>query len=150
MSDQSIIIRKATEKDLPAIYGLVKELAIYEKEPEAVTATLDDYYQNFSDQVFQSIVAEMNEEVVGMMLYFTAYSTWKGKMIYLDDFVINEQFRKKGIGQKLYNEFLKIAKSEGAKLVKWQVLDWNKPAINFYKKNNATIEDGWFNVKLYF
>ncbi len=140
-------IRKANKKDLLSIYNLVKELAVYEKEPDAVTATLEDYENNFSDGVFNAIVAENENEVVGMMLYFTAYSTWKGKMIYLDDFVVNEKYRKKGVGQKLYNQFLKIAKEEKAKLVKWQVLDWNEPAINFYKKNQAEIEKGWYNVK---
>ena len=146
---KDLSIRKATRNDIPSIYELVKELALYEKEPEAVTATLEDYYIHFDDKIFKAIVAEKESEIIGMMLYFTAYSTWKGKMIYLDDFVVNAKYRKSGIGQKLYQEFLKIAKDEGAKMVKWQVLDWNEPAINFYKKNNAILEDGWLNVKLY-
>ncbi len=145
--EKEIRIRKAEKKDLLAIYNLVKELAVYENEPDAVTATLEDYQKDFSDRVFQSIVAEKNEEVIGMMLYFMAYSTWKGKMMYLDDFVVNEKYRRHGVGQKLYDAFLDICEKEKVKLVKWQVLDWNKPAIKFYEKNNTTIEKGWLNVK---
>ncbi len=145
-----MIIRKAEKKDIPHIYNLVRELAVYEKEPEAVTATVDDYHRDFSDGIFKVIVAETEEGIVGMMLYFTAYSTWKGKMMYLDDFVVNEKYRRKGVGQKLYDEFLGICKEEGVRLAKWQVLDWNKPAIHFYEKNQTEIEGGWFNVKHYF
>lgn len=144
---EKILIRKGEKKDIPAVYDLVVELAIYEKEPDAVTATLEDYYNDFEEGVFKTLVAEINGEVVGMMLYYMVYSTWKGKMVYLDDFVVNKQYRRSGVGQLLYNQFILESKKMGAKLVKWQVLDWNEPAINFYKKNDTIIEDNWFNVK---
>lgn len=144
---ENIIIRTGDKTDLPAIYDLVKELAIYEKEPEAVTATLEDYYNDFEEGIFKTLVAEVKGEIVGMMLYYVVYSTWKGKMVYLEDFVINEQYRRHGIGQLLYDRLLIESKKMKARLVKWQVLDWNEPAINFYKKNNAIIESEWYNVK---
>ncbi len=145
-----ITVRKGTKQDIPAVYDLVVELAVYEKEPEAVTATLDDYHNDFDEGIFRTLVAEENGRIVGMMLYYMVYSTWKGKMVYLDDFVVSESYRRKGVGQLLYNEFIKDAKEMGARMVKWQVLDWNEPAIRFYEKNNAIIEKNWYNVKKFF
>ena len=144
---ENIIIRTGEKADIPAIYDLVVELAIYEKEPDAVTATLEDYHNDFEEGIFKTLVAEMDGKIVGMMLYYMTYSTWKGKMVYLDDFVVNEQYRRHGIGQLLYDRFIVESKKMKAKLVKWQVIHWNEPAINFYKKNNATIETEWYNVK---
>ena len=145
-----ITVRKAKHTDLPAIYGLVKELAVFENEPEAVTATLSDYQKNFDQNVFDALVAEKNGEVVGTTIYYMTWSTWKGRMLYLEDFVIDQPFRRQGIGQLLFDEFLKEAKKLDAVMVKWQVLDWNEPAILFYKKNKAIIEKGWWNVKIFF
>lgn len=144
-----IHIRHGHYTDLPKIHELVKALAIYENEPTAVTATLEDYYKDYKDGLFRVIVAEVDSEVKGMMLYYTAYSTWKGKMIHLEDFVINKNYRKLGIGQQLMDFLLQFVKQENAKIVKWQVLDWNIPAINFYKKNNAIIEKNWWNCKIF-
>ena len=144
-----MIIRKANAADLPSIYNLVVELAIYEKEPDAVTATLEDYQRDFQAGIFQSIVAEDNGKIAGMMIYYMAYSTWKGRMMYLEDFVVSEIYRRTGIGQKLYDFFMEESKAQGAILTKWQVLDWNEPAILFYKKNQATIETEWWSVKKY-
>lgn len=143
-------IRKASEADLSAMYDLVLELAIYEKEPDAVTATLEDYKTNFASNVFDAIVAEENGDVIGTCIYYMTWSTWKGRMVYLEDFVVKESYRGRGVGQKLYDNFLDQAKALDAVMVKWQVLDWNEPAINFYKKNNAIIEKGWWNVKKFF
>jgi ribosomal protein S18 acetylase RimI-like enzyme len=144
---KNIIIRTGEKADIPAVYNLVVELAVYEKEPDAVTATLEDYYNDFEEDIFKILVAEIDGEVTGMMIYYIAYSTWKGKMVYLEDFVINEQYRRHGIGQLLYDRLLIESKKMKAKLIKWQVIDWNEPAINFYKKNNAIIETEWYNVK---
>ena len=144
-----IIIRNATENDIPSIHSLVYELAVYEKEPEAVTATPESYLRDFKAGLFRSIVAEADGKVVGMMLFFTMYSSWKGKMMYLDDFVITQSHRRFGIGQLLYDRLLGISKDEGCALLKWQVLDWNKPAIEFYQKNKAIIETDWWNVKVF-
>ncbi len=144
-----IIIRKAQKEDLPAIYALVKELALYEKSPESVTATIEDYYQDFEDNIFESIVAERDSEVVGMALYYMTYSTWRGRMLYLEDFVVKESERKLGIGKLLFDEVIEIAKSKKAVLLKWQVLDWNDPAIQFYKKYDTIFENEWLNGKLF-
>ena len=144
-----ITIRKAQKEDLPSIYALVKELALYEKSPESVTATIEDYYQDFEDNIFESIVAERDSEVIGMALYYMTYSTWRGRMLYLEDFVVKESERKLGIGKLLFDEVIEIAKSKKAVLLKWQVLDWNDPAIQFYKKYDTIFENEWLNGKLF-
>ena len=142
-----VLIRPATESDIPGIHALVYELAVYEKEPEAVFTTPEEYLEDFRNGLFESHVAEMEGKVGGMTLFFMMYSSWKGKMLYLDDFVVNEQYRRFGVGQKLYDAFIEEGRRRGCRLVKWQVLDWNEPAIKFYEKNEAIIEKGWWNVK---
>ena len=143
------IIRKAEAKDLAEIYQLVVELAIYEKEPEAVTATLEMYKEDFANQVFEAHVAEIDNQIVGMMVYYLTYSTWKGKMLYLEDFVVQKAYRKHGIGQLLFDALIEEGKRKQVKLIKWQVLDWNEPALAFYEKIGATIERNWWNGKLF-
>ena len=143
------IIRKAAKEDLVGILHLVNELAIYEKEPDAVTATLKDYEDNFDKNVFEAHVAEFNGEIVGTTIYYMTWSTWKGRMLYLEDFVITQKHRRQGVGQLLFDAFMQEAKKKNVRLVKWQVLDWNEPAIEFYKKNNAIIETEWWNVKIF-
>ncbi len=144
-----IIIRRAGDTDIPDIYQLVKTLAIYEKAPEAVTATLEDYYNDFRADIFQCHVAETEGQVVGMVLYYTTYSTWKGRMLHLEDFVVYKAYRRLGIGQLLWGALIEEAKQRKARLLKWQVLDWNESAIQFYKKNNAIIEKDWYNGKIF-
>ena len=145
-----ITIRKADQADLPAILDLVKELAVYEKAADQVTATLEDYENAFSENIFESQVAELDGKVVGMTLYYMSYSTWRGKMLFLEDFVIFKKYRNLGIGQLLFDAFLEEARSKKVAMVKWQVLDWNEPAIKFYEKNKAIIDKGWWNVKMFF
>jgi len=145
-----ITLRKATKDDIPAIHELVRELAIYEKAEHEFTASLDDYYQDFAADIFDAHVAEAKGEVVGMALYYMTYSTWKGRMFYLEDFVVKKAYRRYGIGQQLFDAFVAEAKRQKCRMAKWQVLDWNEPAVNFYKKNNAVIEDNWWNGKLFF
>jgi len=145
-----INIRKAQQSDLPAILLLVKELAVYEKAGDQVSATIEDYEIAFKENIFDAHVAETNGQIVGMTLYYMAYSTWRGKMLYLEDFVVSQTCRNKGVGQLLFDAFLNEARSKKAVMVKWQVLDWNKPAIAFYKKNNAIFDKGWWNVKMFF
>lgn len=147
MNHHNILIRPATEADIPAIHALVYELAVFEKEPEAVFTTPEEYLEDFRKGLFESHVAELDGKVVGMTLFFMMYSSWKGKMLYLDDFVVNENYRGLGVGQKLYDDFMAEGRRRGCRLVKWQVLDWNEPAIKFYEKNEAIIEKGWWNVK---
>lgn len=144
-----ISIRKAASADIPAIHSLVRELAIYEKaEPEFV-ATLAEYERDFAAGVYDALVAEAEGKVVGMALYYLAYSTWKGRMLYLEDFVVFQAYRRYGIGQLLFDAFVETAKREGCRLVKWQVLDWNEPALHFYEKNKAIIEKEWWNGKIF-
>ena len=146
----NIKIRPATEADLPAIHALVYELAVYEKEPEAVETTPAEYLEDFRNGLFESIVAEIDGQVAGMVLFFMAYSTWRGKMLYLDDFVVHEKYRRYGIGQQLFDAYIAESRRRGCRLVKWQVLDWNTPAVNFYEKNQAIIEKDWWNGKILF
>ena len=152
----NIIIRLAKETDMPAIHALVHELAVYERAPEAHTATVEDYSRDFKAGIFESHVAVNTDaslgkqgEIVGMIFYYMAYSTWKGRMLYLEDFVVTENYRQYGVGQMLFETFLEIARQKECRLVKWQVLDWNEPAIKFYRKNEAIIENDWYNGKIF-
>lgn len=144
------IIRKANHDDLPSVLDLVVELAVYEKEPEAVTASLKDYQKAFENGLIQIMVAEDGGKVVGMALYYLTFSTWKGQMMYLEDFVVTQSYRRTGVGEKIFKAMLEDAENQGCILVKWQVLDWNKPAIEFYLKHKAIIEKEWWNGKIYF
>lgn len=144
-----IDIRKATAADIPAMHHLVRALAIYERAEDQFVATVEEYERDFAAGIYQTIVAEAEGKVVGMALYYMAYSTWKGKMLYLEDFVVFEDYRRYGIGQMLFDAFLEAARQEGCRLVKWQVLDWNEPALRFYEKNEAIIEREWWNGKIF-
>jgi GNAT superfamily N-acetyltransferase len=148
---KNITIRPAIETDIPAIHALVYELAVYENAPEAHIATIDDYIRDFKASVFEAHVAvdAETEAIVGMIFYYMAYSTWKGKMLYLEDFVVTESHRQYGVGQKLFDTFLEVAREKECILVKWQVLDWNEPAVKFYEKNKAIIEREWWNGKIF-
>ena len=143
-------LRKATKQDLQAVLDLVKELALYEKAPQEVTVTLADYERDFDEKIFDIIVAEQENEIVGIAFYYMTYSTWKGKMFYLEDFVVKESARGQGVGQMLFDAFIEEARRKKARLVKWQVLDWNTGAIKFYERKKATIEKNWWNGKLLF
>lgn len=144
-----IDVRPATLYDMDQVMILVQELARYEGAETEVTVTLDDYKIDFGHGLFDCHIAEENDQILGMVLYYTTYSTWKGKMLYLEDFIVKESERGRGIGRLLFKEFLSQAKILGCSLAKWQVLDWNTPAIEFYKKNKATIESEWYNGKIY-
>lgn len=137
-------IRKATEADFPAILSLIKELAEFEKAPEKVTNSVEQMKQE--QDFFRCFVAETgNKEVVGIALYFFAYYTWVGKSLYLDDIYVKESFRKQKIGTELLREVFRVARDENCKRVRWQVLNWNKPAIQMYEKSGAEIDDEWLN-----
>ena len=138
-----IKIRKATKNDLPDVLALVKELAVYEKAGHEVTISLEELAQDgFGEHpLFWIILAENNEEIVGMSFYYIRYSTWKGKCLYLEDIVVKEDFRGHKIGKLLFETTIKAAKEMNAKLMTWQVLDWNEPAIHFYKKFNAELDE---------
>jgi GNAT superfamily N-acetyltransferase len=144
-----IQLRDAVEADMRAIHGLVYQLAVYEREPEAVVTTPEEYLEDFRNGLFGCRMAEVDGEPVGMTLFYMAYSTWRGKMLYLEDFIVNEAWRGKGIGQLLYDDFIALGQQKGCRLVKWQVLDWNDPAVRFYERQGAEIEKGWWNVKYF-
>ena len=144
-----MVLRSATPADIPAIHALVYELAVYEKEPEAVFTTPEEYLRDFLAGRFESMVAEMDGKIVGMTLFYEAYSSWKGRMLYLDDFMVHEAYRRFGVGQKLFDAFVEEGRRRDCRLVKWQVLDWNEPAIRFYEKNDSIIEKNWWNVKIF-
>ena len=145
-----IIIRKAEENDIPAIHELVRELADYEKGLHHVTTTPASYLSDFRQKVFDAFVAEGEGEILGMALYFLVFSTWRGRMLYLEDFVVKESARGSGIGAQLFDAFIEEAKRQKVALVKWQVLKWNEPALNFYKKYDAVLDDEWYDGKIYF
>ena len=144
-----IQIRKAQYRDLDQILYLVKELALFEKEPTAVTATLETYQEAWNSKLIDAIVAEENNQVVGMALFYDTFSTWKGRMLYLEDFVVAESHRSRGIGKLIFDELFLEAERRKCILVKWQVLDWNSGAVKFYEKYGATIEKEWWNGKKY-
>lgn len=142
-------IRKAVAGDIPAVHSLVGDLARYEKSETEFIATVEEYLEDFRNGVFSALVAESDGAVVGMALYFMTYSTWKGKMLYLEDFVIRDSHRRQGVGSLLFDAFLEEARRMGCRLVKWQVLDWNKPALDFYEGYQAVIEREWWNGKIF-
>ncbi len=146
----NIQIRPATIEDIDEVHAMVRELAIFEKAESSVKTSPEIYKKDFKDGIFEVKVAVLNQEIVGMVLYFMAYSTWRGKMMYLDDFVVKNKYRNRGIGQLLFDAFIQESKAQGATMVKWQVLDWNEHAIRFYEKNKAEIEKNWWNVKIIF
>jgi GNAT superfamily N-acetyltransferase len=143
-------IRKGTFDDLPQVYNLIKELAEFERAPQEVTNTLQDMERDgFGENpIYKFFVAETDENIVGIALYYTAYSTWKGKMLFLEDLVVTEKLRRAGIGRKLFHAVAKEAKETGAKRFKWQVLEWNEPAIAFYKKIGANLDGEWINCNM--
>ena len=146
------MIRAAEPKDVAAIFGLIKELATYERAPEQVSNTAQQLHIDlFEDQICHAIVAEnAHGTVIGFALYYISYSTWKGRCLYLEDFYIMETERMQGYGQALFDEVISIAKSKGVKRMDWQVLDWNQTALNFYRRNHATLDPEWINGRLFF
>ncbi|MCB9301482.1 MAG: GNAT family N-acetyltransferase [Lewinellaceae bacterium] len=150
MEHSEILIRLGTKEDLPDVHKLVYELAVYEKAPEELVATVEDYHRDFEAGIFETLVAEAGGDIIGMALYYMTYSTWKGRMLYLEDFVVQEPHRRRGIGRQLFEAFLNRAREKECRLAKWQVLDWNEPALDFYRKFDAAIETNWWNGKIFF
>jgi len=153
----NIKIRKAEKEDCEQIMKLVHELAFYEKMPEEVTVDLNHFIESGfgSNPVWWAFVAAspspQGEEIIGFALYYIRFSTWKGQRMYLEDLLVTEKMRGKGIGQLLFDALIKEAKEKKLDGINWQVLDWNEPAINFYKKlGNTQFDDGWLNASLNF
>ncbi len=148
-----IKVRKAQKKDMPSVLALIKELASYEKAPKEVKVTVKELEKDgFGKQkVFSCFVAhDKNNKIIGIALYYIKYSTWKGKCIYLDDIIVTESMRGQGIGKLLFDAVIAVAKKMKVRKLEWQVLEWNKPAINFYKKYRTIFDDEWINCKLSF
>ena len=144
------IIRKAIKADAPQLLSLIKELAIFEKEPNAVEVTVEELQEDgFGENpLFNCFVAETDSEIVGMALFYFRYSTWKGKTVHLEDLIVKNSCRKKGIGKALYEKVLRFAAAEGVKRAEWVVLNWNKNAISFYEKSGAQVLKDWYLVQM--
>lgn len=144
-----INIRPATKKDMPDVLLLIKELAAFEKEPDAVIVTTEDLIRDGfgENKLFTCYVAELNGVVEGMALFYFRYSTWKGKTVHLEDLMVRDQHRKKGLGIALYKKVMQYAIDNGVKRVEWVVLDWNTGAIDFYEKTGAKVHTNWNTVQ---
>jgi GNAT superfamily N-acetyltransferase len=154
---QDLIIRTAVREDCPRLLELVKELAIYEKAPDEVTVSLEHFEDSgFGEKpVWWAFVATVPDPgdgperiIAGFALYYIRYSTWKGQTMYLEDILVTESMRGQGIGQQLFNRLMEEAREKGFKRVTWQVLDWNEPAINFYRRQGAKLDPEWLNATI--
>ncbi|MCW3159732.1 GNAT family N-acetyltransferase [Chryseobacterium oryctis] len=147
-----VIIRKAVQEDCASMLELIKELADYEKALHEVTLTLEQFIEDGfgKSPVWGAFVAEYEGGIVGISLYYDRYSTWKGRRLYLEDLVVTEKLRGKQIGKKLFEATLEYGKSNQYSGMVFQVLNWNEPAINFYKKYSPKFDDEWFNVSIEF
>lgn len=148
-----VTVRNGTADDMKNVHALVMQLAIFEKAPEEVitdveTLQKDGYGERDN---FRTLIAEdENKQVIGICLYYIAYSSWKGRILFLDDIVVDEPYRSQGVGTLLMNALFNICKEEHIKQMRWQVLDWNEPAIKFYEKLGAFIDKDWYTCKMNF
>ena len=140
-----IILREGQKTDMPAVLMLIKELASFEKEADAVEVSAEDLQRDGfgANPLFKVFIAEKQNEIVGMALFYERYSTWKGRSIHLEDLIVKHSFRGEGIGKALYTKVLSYAHEKKLKRVSWEVLDWNKVAVDFYVSTGAKILDGW-------
>lgn len=146
----SMNIRRAVKEDCPRLLELIQELAVYEKAPDEVSVTLEHFEASgFGENpVWWAFVAEENGIVNGFALYYIRYSTWKGQRMYLEDILVTEKSRGKGLGKLLMDRLIEEAKEKRFNAIVWQVLEWNEPAINFYKKYNADFDPEWINCSI--
>ena len=147
-----ITIRKGEKRDLPAVFDLIMELAVYENGQDQVINSVQWMEQDGfgKNPIFEFIVAEDESGIIGSSVYYYRYSTWKGKRMYLEDLIVTEEKRGAGAGKLLFEETIKIGKETNCTGMMWQVLDWNEPAINFYKKYQSNLDEGWINCNIDF
>lgn len=147
---KEIQVRVARQEDCPRMMELIRELALFEKAPQEVTVTMEEFTEaGFGARpVYKAFVAETNGTVIGFALYYIRYSTWKGCRLYLEDLLITEEFRGRGVGSLLFDELIRECKRQGFNGMTWQVLDWNEPAIGFYRKYGAALDPEWLNGSL--
>ena len=146
-----IQIRRAIKEDCPRLLELIQELALYEKAPQEVTVTLDHFMESGfgASPVWWAFVAEADGKVEGFAIYYIRYSTWKGQRMYLEDLIVTEKMRGRGLGKLLFDALIEAAKEQKFNGIVWQVLDWNEPAINFYKKYyKANFDAEWINCSI--
>lgn len=144
-------IRFAQQGDEVEIMALIRALALYEKAPEAVINTPEALGKHlFEEKICSSFVALQDDKIVGFALYYTSYSTWRGKCLYLEDLFVLPEYRNLKIGSLLFDKVVEIAQNEGVKRMDWQVLEWNQPAIDFYHRKQATLDPEWVNGRLFF
>lgn len=143
-------IRESKKQDMPQVLSLIKELAAFEREPEAVEVTVEELErEGFGEHpLFKCFVAEVDNEIVGMALMYFRFSTWKGRTIHLEDLIVKEKMRGSGLGSALYKEVINYAKSQNVKRVEWVVLDWNEGAIKFYERSGAKVLKDWRTVHM--
>lgn len=141
-----IYIRKASKADMPRVLQLITELAVYEKEPDGVKIKVDILEKEGfgTNPLFTCFVAEVNGVVEGTAIVYDVFSTWRGRVVHLEDLIVTQSMRGKGLGLKLYSKVMQYAHERGIVAVKWIVLDWNKPAIDFYEKSGATFYKDWY------
>lgn len=146
----AVTVRAAEKADCAAMLELVRELAVYERAPDEVTVSMEHFIESgFGDKpVWWAYVAEAESKVIGFALYYVRYSTWKGQRMYLEDILVTEAWRRRGVGRQLMDKLVAVAKEKGFNGITWQVLDWNEPAIDFYKTYNAKFDPGWVNVSI--
>jgi len=140
------MVRKSTPEDMPQVLDLIKELAVFENEPNAVSVTIEVLVKEGfgKDPLFTCFVAEIDDEIVGMALVYYRFSTWKGRSLHLEDLIVKEKLRGKGIGEALYTEVIKFAAEKKVKRVEWAVLNWNTGAIKFYERSGAVVMKDWY------
>mgnify|MGYP006094502275 CR=1 FL=1 len=146
-----MIVRAAKPGDEQALIDLIQGLATYENEPDSVDNTPERLKADlFEHKYCEALVAEVNSEIVAFTIYYTSYSTWKGPCMYLEDLYVLPDHRRSGIGEVLFDAVVAICKERGYARMDWQVLDWNEPAIKFYQKKEARLEEEWLNGRLFF
>ncbi len=147
-----VALRKGEKKDIPQVFDLIKELAIYENGLDQVVNSIEKMEEDGfgNNPIYEFIVAEEDDKIIGTAIYYYRYSTWKGKRLWLEDLIVNESKRGSGTGKLLFDKMLAIARETQCTGMMWQVLDWNDPAINFYKKYNSQFDGEWINCNIDF